>query len=63
MFDPMTFKLAADFLADCFRPISFALGDTMGDAIFGSFAFRLAACSALARHPQVHNFSHAVARR
>jgi hypothetical protein len=33
------------------------------DTIIGGLAFRLAACGALARHPQVYNFSHAVARR
>lgn len=63
MFDPVTFKLFAGLLADCFRLISFALGDAVRDTIFGGLAFRFVACSALARHPQIHNFSHAKARR
>jgi hypothetical protein len=62
MFDPVTFKLFVGLLADRFRLISFALGDAMCDAIFGGLAFRFAACGALARHPQIYNFSHAEAR-
>lgn len=58
MFDPVTFKLFAGFLADRFRPISFALGDSVCDTILGGLIFRFAARGALARDPQVHNFSH-----
>ena len=63
MFDPVTFKLFAGFLADRFRLISFALGDAVRDTISGGLAFRFAACSALARRAQIYNFSHAEARR
>jgi hypothetical protein len=63
MFDPVAFKLLAGLLADCVRPISFALRDSVCDTILGGLAFRFAAGGALTRHSQIHNFSHAKARR
>lgn len=63
MFDPVTFESSAGLFANRFRLIPFALGDAVCDPIFGGLAFRFAACSALARYAQIHNFSHADARR
>ena len=59
MFDPVTFKLLVGLVAECFRLISFASGDAVRETIFGGLAFRFAARGALARHSQIHNFSHA----
>jgi hypothetical protein len=63
MFDSVPFELLAGLVANCVRPISFALGDAMRDTIFGGLAFRFAAGGALTRHSQIYNFSHAKARR
>jgi hypothetical protein len=44
------------------RPIALCLGGAMGKPLFGGVVFGLAACGALAGHPQIDDLSHIEAR-